>query len=196
MTAFITSYADPAHYVEIAKRMMSDEYVSAEQVGFIIPPLKEEAVLRLEMSGGEFCGNGVLSAAAYCHYKHITKKEHFFVEASGTDCLLKCHVERLSDYSFKAKGEMPQATSIKDIVLRVDDRHISGSIVQFQGISHFVTDYWPQVEEYDMLLEAILQKVDDKAIGIIPYKLLADKTYEIRPFVWVKQSGSKVFERA
>lgn len=196
MTAFITSYVDPTHYVEIAKKMMSDAYVSAEQVGFIIAPNNRDAVLRLEMSGGEFCGNGSLAAAAYCHYKGLTKDRHFLLETSGADGLLQCEVKKHADAVYNAKGEMPKALSIDDIVIELHEQQISGSIVRFQGISHFITDYWPQLEEYDMLLEAILRKIDDKAIGIIPYKQLSEHAYDIHPFVWVKQTGSKVFERA
>lgn len=92
MTAFITDYVTPSMYVPVANKLMDYEYLHVEQVGFIVGPKEKDAVLRLEMSGGEFCGNALLSAAAYCTHKALTNKEEFYLETSGSDTPLKCQV--------------------------------------------------------------------------------------------------------
>ncbi|MCG3088420.1 hypothetical protein [Sporosarcina cyprini] len=197
MTAFITNYVPPAHYAEIASKIMDYEYLHAEQVGFLVAPKGEQSVLRLEMSGGEFCGNAVLSAAAYCIYKGITNSNKFLLEASGSDIPLECVVVEKSPTHFEAKAEMPSPLSISDITIDFNEHCISGSVVKLDGITHFVTDYWPNSKEnFDSLIEVVTERVEDKAIGIIPYRKRAGQEYEIWPFVYVTETGSRFFEQA
>lgn len=52
-------------YPEIAIKVMSDTYLCAEQVGFLEKAGDPEAVARMHMMGGEFCGNASRSFAAW-----------------------------------------------------------------------------------------------------------------------------------
>ncbi len=197
MTAFITNYVAPAQYAEIANQIMAYEYLNAEQVGFLVAPENEQSVLRLEMSGGEFCGNAVLSAAAYCSYKGLTKSNRFYLEASGSDVPLECVVEEKSPSHFEARAEMPHPLSTDEISVSLNDRSVSGNVVKLDGITHFVTDYWPSSnDDFNSLIEAVTEGIEDKAIGIIPYRKLTEKEYEIWPFVYVTETGSRFFEQA
>ncbi|WP_142927232.1 hypothetical protein [Bacillus sp. PK3_68] len=196
ITALITNYVAPAHYAAIANTIMGYEYLNAEQVGFIVSPKRDDSVLRLEMSGGEFCGNAILSAAAYCLYKGLSTETRFLLESSGSDTQLACEVNVKSPSFFEAKAEMPNPLSIKELAVNANDHPVIGSLVRLEGITHFLTDRWLCEEEFELILKKLLEKVDDKAIGIIPYKKLTKNEYEIRPFVYVKETGSKFFERA
>lgn len=196
MTAFVTSAVEEQDYVRVANHLMSDEYISAEQVGFFVQPKNERAVLRLEMSGGEFCGNGLLSAAAYCVHKKLTDKQSFSIEISGASDLLTCEVKQNGDGSYFAKGEMPTEYELKALSLDFSGEEIVGTVVKLAGISHFITDYPLDVESYDSLLSLLLERIDDMAVGIIPYEQKGHNQFSIRPFVWVKESGSKIFERS
>lgn len=195
-TVFITNYVVPAHYAEIASRIMDDEHLHAEQAGFLVQPQTEGAVLRLEMSGGEFCGNAVLSAAAYCSYKGLTKDRTFLLETSGSDFPLECEVDVKSPTHFVARAEMPPPLSTTEIVIDLNGRSITGNVVKLDGITHFITDYWPTEDQFNQLIEAVTNKIEDKAIGIIPYKQLKESEYEIWPFVYVTETGSRFFEQA
>ncbi|WLV24204.1 hypothetical protein QR721_11240 [Aciduricibacillus chroicocephali] len=196
MTALITSKANPADYAKIASMMMDYEYVNAEQAGFLIDPKDKNAILRLEMSGGEFCGNAVLSAAAYGKYKGWCTDNSFLMEASGAASPLACEVKILSPVLFESKAEMPKPLSIEEISITYTGETISGSVVRMEGITHFVTDCWLEEEEFPALLEAIKEVIQDKAIGIIPFKHIDGTDYEIRPYVHVTDTGSTFFERA
>lgn len=196
ITVLITNYVAPALHAAIANTIMGYEYLNAEQVGFIVSPRRTDSVLRLEMSGGEFCGNAVLSAAAYCLYKGLSNEKSFLLESSGSETQLACEVNVKSPSFFEAKAEMPNPLSIKDMAVEADNHLISGSLVRLEGITHFLTDRWLCEEEFDFVLKKLMEKIDDKAIGIIPYKRVAGNEYEIRPFVYVKETGSKFFERA
>ena len=197
MTVLIENDVAPARYAEIANKVMDYEFLNAEQVGFLVAPENKQSVLRLEMSGGEFCGNAVLSAAAYCSYKGLTKSNKFLLETSGSDVPLECVVEVKSPSYFKARAEMPHPISTEELAVSVNECVISGSVVKLDGITHFVTDYWPSsMDDFNSLIEAVTERIDDKAIGVIPYRKLMEKEYEIWPFVYVKETGSRFFEQA
>ncbi|WP_042478510.1 diaminopimelate epimerase [Bacillus ndiopicus] len=196
MTILITNYIDPAQYSYIAKTLMDYEYINAEQLGFLVTPKSKDSLIRLEMSGGEFCGNALLAAASYCHYNGLTEQRNFLLETSGAESPLACLVEATSSNYFKAKAEMPEPLSIRELTFDLNGRNISGSCVQLDGITHFLTDYWPSQDDFNLIIEEVSKRIENKAIGIIPYRRLRENDYEIWPFVYVKETGSQFFEQA
>ncbi len=195
-TVFITGRCSPSLYGKIARAAMSYEYLNAEQVGFITRPEDKGSVIRLEMAGGEFCGNASLAAAAYAVYKGISDKTNFNIEVSGADYPLECNVKAVSPFIYNAECEMPKPISVEKHTVNIEDHNLTGSLVNFDGISHYVFDKWQEDKlKLDMVLEAVLSSVEAKAVGVIPYKKLDRDRYEIMPYVWVRETGSRVFER-
>lgn len=196
-TAFVVDYVPPAKYAEVAQKLMDYDYLNVEQVGFLMQPNNEQATIRLEMSGGEFCGNALLSAAAYCRYRGLSDQENMLVEISGSKSPHQCYVKQKGAHLFHARSEMPQSVGEQTIQFKVDGELVTGKIIHLQGISHFITDYWPSEEkDYMNILDQLLKNVMNQAIGIIPYRETNKKDYEITPLVYVPETGSKVFERA
>ncbi|MUV38921.1 hypothetical protein JNUCC1_02793 [Lentibacillus sp. JNUCC-1] len=189
MTALITSEVHPSDYATVGNMIMDYEYIHAEQAGFITKPTDDGSILRLEMSGGEFCGNAVLAAGAYCIYKGLSKEEHFKIEASGALFPLACHAKVKAPGLFEAEAEMPQPLSMDDTTFHIGAKSISGALIRLGGITHFVTDFWPNNDDFPSILETIKETVHDKAIGIIPYRHVNDEAYEIRPFIYVTERG-------
>ena len=68
MTIFVMDQVDSSHHMAVANRLMDYSNIHGEQVGFIENPrsLKAKSLntLRLQMMGGEFCGNATRSLAA------------------------------------------------------------------------------------------------------------------------------------
>ena len=195
-TVLVTDYVNSQAYPEIARSVMSYEYLLAEQVGFIVAAHEAQAVLRLEMSGGEFCANGLLSAAALSVYKGICQEGSFLVESSGSNRPLCCQVSSKAGNVFAVKGEMPQPVGVEEVILAAGEQAVRGKLVHLPGISHFVTEFWPSVKEYDQLAENLQEKTSAQALGIIPYRNIAAGKYEILPYVCVTDTGSRVFEKA
>jgi diaminopimelate epimerase len=50
-----------ADRIAAARELLADSSLGAEQVGFVIPPDRAGGIWRLEMMGGEFCGNAARS---------------------------------------------------------------------------------------------------------------------------------------
>ena len=97
MTILVKTDHAAEKYNHIATRLMSYDNVYAEQVGFIERTRRPEAVARLEMAGGEFCGNACMALAA--HHASEAGLAHqesmdIMLEVSGTDQLIMCHVKK------------------------------------------------------------------------------------------------------
>lgn len=195
-TVLITDYVSPEHYREISDKVMSYEYLLAEQVGFIVQPFNNEAQLRLEMSGNEFCGNAVLSAAAYVIHKGISHDRSFYIESSGFGGLLSCEATIKPGNVLQIKAEMPKPDQLEDLELDFAGVTVSGCLVNLPGISHFVTDHCLCNADYFPLMELLALRTAAKAIGIIAYQKVMEKEYKILPYVYVRDSDTRVFEQA
>ena len=60
-TAIVRSGVPKAERERVAAAIMADPSLRAEQVGFESRPLYGKSLGRLEMAGGEFCGNAARS---------------------------------------------------------------------------------------------------------------------------------------
>ncbi|GHV10564.1 diaminopimelate epimerase [Spirochaetia bacterium] len=94
---------------ETAKALLADPSLKAEQVGFVLPPALSgpgdgRAYWRLEMMGGEFCGNAARSFGLFVARETGLKGRHtVMIEISGmkeplpvnVDCLRRVHTPPL-----------------------------------------------------------------------------------------------------
>ena len=77
MTVFILDEVEKSKHIEIAKKLMDYSNLYAEQVGFVEKMKSEDdnIAVRLQMMGGEFCGNATRSLAAlFVYYDHKSIK--------------------------------------------------------------------------------------------------------------------------
>ena len=75
-------------HASLAARLLQPEYVGAEQVGFLTWP-DNDADIRLDMMGDEFCGNASRSAAAYLLSRSGQDHGEYRVSCSGCNKILK-----------------------------------------------------------------------------------------------------------
>lgn len=194
-TVLVTGYCPPDAYHAVARRAMSYECLHAEQVGFIVSPSGKDSVLRLEMAGGEFCGNAALSAAALAIHKGLTDRSDFCIEVSGAAGPVSCRVERRGRYRYHASCTMPPARRAEELELTLGDEAIKGRIIEFDGISHFVFPVEGDFTGYSDTMDALKRLTDTDAVGVIPYETLEDGSHRIKPLVHVRSLNSSVFER-
>lgn len=196
MTVLITDYVNPEDHMMVSDAVMRYDSLNAEQVGFIVHPSRWDSKIGLKMAGGEFCGNALLSAAAYGTYKGLCPEGAFFADSSGVSVSLQCETRLVSQNTFCVRAEMPEPSSVKTISIALEEEVVTGSIVELDGIGHFVSEIWPDTKKLDGILEALITRVQSSAIGVIPYRKIAPGGYEIHPYVYVRGTGSRVFERA
>ena len=197
MTILITSLVDRRLHRDVAQKIMAYDNVYAEQVGFVESPENPKALARLQMAGGEFCGNASLSLCAYLIWKGDVKCEYeeqrtVPIEVSGSSDVLYCDVKKRDGY-FLAKINMPVPEAVGSF-----DSEIAGSlpVVYMPGITHVIVDTNETGVSKDLLVETFVSNSDpftkEDAFGIMFYDR---KTCSIEPFVYVKTMGTKVWER-
>ncbi|HAM88698.1 MAG: hypothetical protein US83_C0003G0063 [Candidatus Falkowbacteria bacterium GW2011_GWC2_38_22] len=158
-------------------------YPEVEQVGFFE---KGEKYNRLQMAGGEFCGNSTRSFACLLSELDSGKKELIF-EVSGFDKPVRATVERLGDDSFYCSAEFAGLSG------NISKKQINGKdvfAVDLGGIVHILIDekFFPIIEKTikdDMKNIKNLLGVDSEAVGVIWIREEGGDVY-IRPVVWVK----------
>ncbi|MBQ7516131.1 MAG: diaminopimelate epimerase [Schwartzia sp.] len=197
-TVFLEGDVRPEDYAAIANLAMDSDYLAAEQAGFLAAPRDDGAVLRLEMAGGEFCGNATLALAALAVTRGLAEVEtEFLVECSGAETPLACVVEARSRGRYLVGAEMPGAQSVTPLTIPAAGREFSGGLVELPGIRHFcfAADVPPTRREYDAILDALFASGEAGAYGVIPYQRQGTAC-TIRPYVGVADTKSRVFEQA
>lgn len=195
-TVFILDEVDKLQYSKVAAAVMDYDHLYAEQLGYIVPAADGQAVFRLEMSGGEFCGNALLSAAALVKYHKLSTDNRFYLESSGVDGILMCEAEEIVVGKYYSRAEMPAGNKRRKLSLTADGEVYSGTLVSLNGISHFVFAGEIPDRKYVAIMAALVHECKNSAYGIIPYKQLATDEYYIRPYVYVPETDSYVFEQA
>lgn len=206
MTIFVMDEVNSDQHVVVANKLMDYSNIHGEQVGFIENPrsLKGKSLntLRLQMMGGEFCGNATRSLAALMvHHKLDSineSDEGFFVslEVSGSEELLDCLVRptELENIYYSQVG-MPLPTRSSNTNILFDGKLIDLIRIDFPGISHFIVEssVINDKEEFFNALKSKMGKEDFDAFGIMFYDT---KDSFLEPLVYVKATNSKYWERS
>ncbi|MDY0235593.1 MAG: diaminopimelate epimerase [Gudongella sp.] len=199
MTVFILDEIPRDMHSKVAKKLMGYGSIYAEQVGFIE---KSEDIYRVQMMGGEFCGNASRGFASYMVYKNypgIKKTDTVYnvpLEVSGLEKILNCKVsEGLSPNTFFAKIEMPLPIDHKSTKINYKDRELSLFRVNFEGISHFIVDAQSINDKLNFFnqLKASIQDANLEAFGVMFYN---KNTNYIEPLVYVRDTDTTCFERS
>lgn len=206
MTIFIMDKVPRASHMKIANRLMDYNNLHGEQVGFIEEPTSEEGkainTLRLQMMGGEFCGNATRSLAALAVHNNLIEvekkgnKREIYLEVSGMDGLIQCTVESTErENVYYSSVEMPLPTNISDIVMNYNDEDIPLTRVDFPGITHFIVDgsKVDDGEKFFLIVKNQMEKEVFDAFGIMFYDF---GTRFLTPLVYVRSTDSKYWERS
>ena len=194
-TVFLRGEAAQEARAALLAEAMDYDHLAAEQAGFLVAPHSEEALLRIEMSGGEFCGNATLSAAALAASEGA--ESPFLVECSGAPEPLRAEARPLGAGRWLARVEMPQAHEIRRLSL--DGFSFGGTAicVSLPGIAHLVVEAADlSAADYDELLARLMRETDADAYGVVPFERMGRDHFRIRPYVAVPSAESRVFERA
>ena len=187
VTVIVTSFIDKSEYADISRKLI-DKIEGAEQVGFLTKPLMGGDI-RLEMMGGEFCGNALRCAALY-YAKQQTQWGSGFVktEISGCDRVLAVWVDRSVS---EAEAEMPLPVDT-DIAMLWKTR-IADAVI-FDGIVHCVScqdhsDIKPAWLKESLRSLAIQYRTS--AVGLIQ---LDKEKMEMTPIVYVVSTDTMIYE--
>ena len=179
VTAILKGNFSKQEKIEISKTILSLD-AKIEQVGFWREPKNPQALARLEMMGGEFCGNAI-RCLAYLIWQQ-KGENNFFIESSAIIDPIK--VKTLSHY---AKITLP----LKNFELREVK---VGSLVVVPGISHLIVNQSVSKEDVRKILidNGLLE---NKAVGVISVKKEGNRI-NIKPTIWVRDTKTLYEETA
>ena len=175
----------------LAEKLMDCECVGGEQVGFIEAAEMPGARARLQMMGGEFCGNASMSLAAYLACQDGLPdgaSTCIPLEVSGADTLVNCRIRREGG-SFLGTVAMPSA---EKICMEDFGAGQIFPVVHFSGISHaIVPENALTPDEAKARIADWCESLNAEAMGILLHN---DGFSEFIPLVYVRSTGSTVWE--
>ena len=181
ITLLVLDHVAVSRRAAIAARLMKLPGLGIEQVGFVCPP---DAGFdgRMEMMGGEFCGNATRAYGLFVA-RNMGGAERVRIQTSGCDRPVAVHADLAAG---TARAEMPLPRYIR----RVRAAAHSAVLVHLGGIAHLVVeDVEPSLTLFHEA-EPVLQSIPDlDAYGAI--FLRGDK---LTPLVYVPATHSLVWE--
>lgn len=198
MTILVETEVPREEHGAVAQRLMAYEGVYAEQVGFIEPPENKAAWARLQMMGGEFCGNATMSLAAFWAIETQTKEgraEDLLLEVSGLTAPIKVTANR-NGRAARCSLEMPGPENIERQKFPFSGAEYPVTVVTMAGIIHLILDMnlcpGDKSKFAELALREWKKSLNTDAIGLILYDRVRNF---IQPLIYVQPTGSMVWER-
>jgi diaminopimelate epimerase len=208
------------HYPRI-NQLVLERFNRFEQ-GAVLEQASNGAVLRMQMTGGEFCGNAARSAAALvattyhgnreldsvADYGAIREEGNtllFRLEVSGTNSLISARVSPGQD-GWDVEIELPRMAERKvqsDVLLTLDNGTVPCTVVTLEGISHIlIPEYHMHFrndqERFQILVADVIEQLgwdEMGAFGLIWTR--KERGYHaIEPVVYVKAIQTCIYESA
>ena len=192
ITLLVTTPVQRSLQAQTAAWLLRREH-DAEQVGFL--EVSDAAPARLQMMGGEFCGNATMSLGAWLCRKErlgVGESRDFHLDISGADALIPCSVTAVRG-GYIGTVSLPLPQEIAQRTFSTDGGEVTFPVVFLPGICHIIAPVGT-VQPYQA--EALLRRWSDslpgEAVGLI---LLDEQRMRIDPLVYVKPTDTAVWER-
>lgn len=183
ITLFVLDPVPREERAGIASRLMAISSFAAEQVGFLCPPCRGGAG-RMEMAGGEFCGNATRAFGMLTAGK-LDSANQVQVEVSGCEPLVTVDMDW---NKHTARAQMPLPRSVR----RAEADGHTGTLVDLTGIAHLVVEDVPPALDFFHAAEPLFQDIPElDAYGVI---FLDRQKGTMTPLVKVPAAGSLVWE--
>ena len=188
ITLLVETPVERNRYSAAASALLALPALRAEQVGFFAAPRMGGAV-RLEMMGGEFCGNALRCAGLYCARQTGGGRRTIPVEISGCGRPLAVEPEPETGETW---AEMPLPRTWERLAFL--GRELDALV--FEGIAHIIlpgeTRPLP-AERLRPALRGAAERLEVSAVGLMRYDPAAG---ELLPAVYVRDTDSLVYENS
>lgn len=192
ITLLVTTPVQRALQAQTAAWLLRHER-AAEQVGFL--ETSTGGAPRLQMMGGEFCGNATMSLGAWlCRRDALPhgQTHDFLLEISGAAAPVPCAVTPVN-YGYLATVELPLPEKMEQRTFSADGHELILTVVFLPGICHIIAPA-DAIDRNDAeeLLRHWSVSLPGEAVGLI---LLDEERTAIDPLVYVKPTDTAVWER-
>ena len=191
ITLIVDSFVPREDQSRIATLLMERD-PEAEQVGFLEAPEDPCCAVRLQMMGGEFCGNATLSAASVVMQQAGLDTGDILIEVSGTPEPVKVSGSVLTPSIFEGRVAMPLPESISEFSFLDGFDCYTLPLVRFPGICHAIITLDALTrEKAERVIGAWCRQIKSEALGLMFYD--KDKG-KLTPLVYVESTGTAVWE--
>ena len=195
ITVLVTTPVPRSLQGAVAARLLDPGCVGGEQVGYIEPPAVPGHAARLQMMGGEFCGNATMSLGAVLARKAGLGREESAdlpLEVSGSDVPVPCRVRR-EGKAWVGTVRMPLPIAMEEADLDTDGGPLRVTLMRFPGIAHLVIPIGAGLDEAQLRrrLPQWNAAIGADALGALTWDAEASA---IDPLVYVPSAGTLVRE--
>ena len=156
ITLFVLSQIEPEVRAAVAAELMEQKRFQAEQVGFLVPDA--DGGIRMEMAGGEFCGN---ATRAFGLLLSMWEQTDGMRKVSVSGCPHPVLVET-SVPDGTSRAQMPLPRSVRRVT-----NPVNGVLVDLGGIAHLVVKAEPSMEFF-LQAESVFDEIEGlEAYGVI-----------------------------
>lgn len=194
ITLLVTTPVQRALQPQVAGYLLRREK-DAEQVAFLEQAQSDNCQARLQMMGGEFCGNAAMSLGAWlCREQgsSIGESRDLLLEVSGAPEPVACSVTPVRT-CYLGTVSMPLPENIKTLTLPVADGTAEFPAVFFPGICHVIVPAGVigKIEAEDRLRHWAAQ-LPSGAAGLL---LWDGDNSSMEPLVYVRETDTAVWEQ-
>lgn len=180
MTGLVLTAVEPQRRAALAAAMMARCPEGLEQIAFVDEESLSGPLPRMDMMGGEFCGNATRAFALLAARRRGQGERSLYVSVSGAAAPVRVELEEERGHAY---ADMPLPWGVGEILL--EGRRIP--VVRMEGIAHAVlTDTAPSPELARRALEAMPR---EEAQGV-----LFVQGKKMTPLVHVAATGTSVWE--
>lgn len=196
VTVLVTQSVPRSEQAAMSAKLLAYDGVGGEQVGFLEPAVIPGAQVRLQMMGGEFCGNATMSVGAYLAEREGLadgESRDYVLEISGANGPTHCLIERTGD-AWRGKVRMPCPECVREYELETECGLRQVPVVVFPGISHLIVpanEAWSR-ETIEKCIRSWNDVIGADALGVLRYD---EEKMTIEPAVYVPATDSVVWER-
>ncbi len=193
ITLLVTSPVPRDRQAAVAARLL--EAVGGEQVGYVEPAADPRAAARLQMMGGEFCGNASMSlGAVLCREAGLAPGavSEPVIEVSGCEAPVPCRIRREAE-GWIGTVQMPLPTRLGLREVPVDGGSMAVPAVEMPGITHLLLPASVGLDEAQLRrrLPEWNRQIAADALGAL---LWDEAASAIDPLVYVPSAGTLVRE--
>lgn len=193
-TLIVDSFVERGEQWHVAAQLMALD-TSADQVGFMERAEDPCCAARLQMMGGEFCGNASLSAAAFLLRRAqipANTQCRLPLEVSGAPEAVKISGQFDENGVFSGSVSMPLPESLSEIVFLDGFDCYTLPLVRFPGICHAIVESGAVSRATaEKCIAAWCRTLGTDALGLM---FLDADTGALEPLVYVASTDTAVWE--
>ena len=185
ITLYVLDPVAPDLRPKVTAHLLDMPQFKAEQLAYCCPPIRGGQG-RIEMAGGEFCGNATRAFAMVLQQEMgVPSPGAMSLEISGCDHLVAAYSDLRAG---TAEAEMPLPRSVR----RVQAAGREGVLVDLVGIAHLVVEQVPPSLEFFQAVEHVFRDIPQlDAYGVM---FLERSASRITPLVKVPAANTLVWE--